>query len=279
MPFEKLDNGARLISPGSAVSARQFCSGGNFVVEWVKAQSGPRSVTSAHEILIVVHGVEGRMSGPYGARTLPPGTVAIVPAGTHVVEVDGKGYAVVLATDRTDLSDDEALNAADRPSTLIAPLGPPFRRSRPLLEPIITLIVDIPPPADNARMRFVQSQTMSINLVDYHGPRDRSALSPHEHADIEQGTLALEGSYVHHLREAWGRDAGQWTEDVHLPAEPPSVVLIPPRVIHTTEGVGEGRHVLLDIFAPPRADFRLKGWIWNAGDYAAEAAADIPREI
>ena len=65
----------------------------------------------------------------------------------------------------------------------------------------------------------------------------------------------------------WGPDADQWREDVHLPAGPASLLLIPPHLIHTTEGIGEGRHVLMDIFAPPRRDFIQRGWVANAADY------------
>jgi hypothetical protein len=60
---------------------------------------------------------------------------------------------------------------------------------------------------------------------------------------------------------------------VHKLAPSPSVLVIPPELIHTTEGVGLGHHLLIDIFAPPRRDFIAKNWVFNATDYRD------PREV
>src|SRR5262249_47988560 len=122
-------------------------------------------------------------------------------------------------------------------------------------------------PADNPRLKMFQSATMSINWVDYDGPRDRTALSPHAHSDFEQASLAAAGDFVHHLRVAWGKDATQWRDDEHRLAGSPSVLVIPPDLIHTTEGVGPGHHLLIDIFAPPRRDFIARNWVFNSGAY------------
>jgi hypothetical protein len=45
------------------------------------------------------------------------------------------------------------------------------------------------------------------------------------------------------------------------------MTIIPPKLVHTTEGVGPGPHLLIDIFAPPRRDFIAKGQVLNAVDY------------
>jgi mannose-6-phosphate isomerase-like protein (cupin superfamily) len=115
---------------------------------------------------------------------------------------------------------------------------------------------------------MVQSTNLSINWVEYDGPRDRSTLSPHTHRDFEQGSLVLQGRFVHHLRVPWGADADQWRQDEHLEAGSPSLLVIPAGTEHTTEGVGEGPHLLIDLFSPPRADFIARGMVANAGDYA-----------
>jgi hypothetical protein len=112
-----------------------------------------------------------------------------------------------------------------------------------------------------------QSATMSINWVDYDGPRDRTKLSPHAHADFEQASLAVAGRFVHHTRVAWGSNANEWCDDHHLPADSPSIVVIPPEIIHTTEGVEQGHHLLIDIFAPPRRDFIARNWVLNSKEY------------
>jgi hypothetical protein len=112
-----------------------------------------------------------------------------------------------------------------------------------------------------------QSATMSINWVDYDGPRDRKSLSPHFHDDFEQASLAVAGDFIHHLRVTWGKDADEWRDDVHMAAYSPSILVIPPALIHTSEGVGPGRHLLIDVFAPPRRDFIAKKWMLNSSEY------------
>jgi hypothetical protein len=81
--------------------------------------------------------------------------------------------------------------------------------------------------------------------------------------------LSLQGSFVHHLRYPWSPDKTRWREDEHERYEgSPSVLVIPARVIHTSQDVGQGTTWLVDIFAPPRIDFSLKpGFVLNAGEY------------
>lgn len=148
---------------------------------------------------------------------------------------------------------------------------PPFRRCDDA-GAILTYEVDrLTPPADNPRLKILQSSVCSINWVEYDGPRNRKRLSPHAHADFEQGGLALKGDFVHHLRLPWGADADEWQADRHIAASSPSLTVIPPLWVHTSEGVGPGGHLLIDVFSPPRADFREKGWILNAADYRPAA--------
>ncbi len=47
----------------------------------------------------------------------------------------------------------------------------------------------------------------------------------------------------------------------------PSLTVGPVNLIHTSEGVRQEHHLLIDIFSPPRRDFIAKGWVQNAGDY------------
>jgi hypothetical protein len=124
------------------------------------------------------------------------------------------------------------------------------------------------------KMRLFRSTNLMINLfLPWTTRRDERKLSPHSHDDFEQMTLSLAGTFVHHLRYPWTPDKTTWREDEHLTVGSPSVVVIPARVVHTTQDVGAGTVRLVDIFAPPRLDFSLKpGFVLNAGDYPVPAS-------
>lgn len=117
--------------------------------------------------------------------------------------------------------------------------------------------------------RIFRCTTIMVNFLDpRHGPRDPSTLSPHEHADFQQCSLVLEGTYFHHMRRPWLSDKRLWVDDIHAEIGAPSVTFIPAQVIHTSESFGNGRNHLVDVFCPPRHDFSDKDdWVMNADDY------------
>lgn len=122
-------------------------------------------------------------------------------------------------------------------------------------------------------MRLFRTRNLMVNIfLPSTAPRDIQKLSPHSHPDYEQGSLAIQGAYIHHLRYPWTPDLSTWHEDEHIVASAPSMCVIPPNVIHTSQAVGEKGMQLVDIFAPPRQDFSLKlGLVCNHNEYPLPA--------
>jgi hypothetical protein len=246
----------------------------NFSVEWIEWAAGAPALEfgSAFESMLIVEaGALDVDSGQGLAKPVrvPQRSVAIVPAGRHLMAAPDGARMALIASQRGDIGGRRVLNAegCEPPDPRVLPAGTPYRRQK-LADGVQVLPLEaIMASPDKPRLRMLQSQTLSLNLVEYDGPRDRADLSPHSHSSFEQGSLAIAGDFVHHLRVPWGSDAGLWREDEHLHAPSPSLLVVPVDMVHTTEGIGSGRHFLIDVFCPPRADFIEKGWVFNAGDY------------
>jgi len=247
--------------------------GQNFFAEYVACPGTPQAFecVSEQELLLILPDSAAALSAAgRSTRQVAGHSVCILPAGRWSIRLATSGQCAVLATSRPDQPTSAWLNHSDYAvaDARIRPITG-YRRHTPLQDVEVFVIDEIKAPPDNPRLKMFQSETLSINWVEYDGVRDRSALSPHSHTDFEQGSLALAGNYLHHLRVNWGRDADLWRDDEHLVAPSPSLLVVPVNMIHTTEGTGAGRHLLIDIFTPPRADFIARNWVFNAADYLA----------
>lgn len=221
------------------------------------------------------------------AVILPTAESAVhVTAGDTSMTVQGPALAVVApgsSAIRSTSTGDVALISEAAESNWSTPARNtdsyrvPHPRVAPLTrwpEPAVQESVRVYPmedvPTDPSRFgRIFRTRSFMINfLLPNEGPRDPSALSPHHHDDFEQASLAISGEFVHHIRTPWLSDRRRWREDDHEFVASPSVAVIPPPTIHTTEPTGSGTNFLIDIFSPPREDFSDKpGWVLNESDY------------
>ncbi len=202
-------------------------------------------------------------------------TLTIVPLGRSRIIPGGDGIVVrifsSLAEDLAKLAGNRAAYEP-RPDD-VAPLDswpePPqgYRLRNYRLAEHVT---------EGSNMRVFRSRNLMVNVMTPRMvARDVSKLTPHSHADFEQASIAIGGTYVHHLRYPWTPDMADWREDRHLEMRSPSVLIIPPTVIHTSRNVGDEPGRLVDVFAPPRMDFsRRAGLVANAEEYPMLGAAE-----
>jgi hypothetical protein len=203
-----------------------------------------------------------------GATIVGGYSVAFLPPGDSSIRMLTSGSIVRLFTPRSKDMADAASNADAFSGP--HPNVPPFEAwpEPPGGLKLKWYTLDVP--EDPSRFgRIYRCTTFMINyLTPRVGPRERDKVSPHHHDDFEQCSLALSGSFTHHLRWPWTTNMNIWREDEHLYCESPSVCVIPPPSIHTTTAESASVNQLVDIFAPPRMDFSLKpGWVLNEDDY------------
>jgi hypothetical protein len=209
---------------------------------------------------------------------------AVVSAGTETVEIPGAHITIVPPGDSnitfpdggafvrlfTTASDDLVALCSNREAyALPHPHIPPLQRwpDPPAGFRIRSYSLDVT--AQEGRFgRIWRCTTFMVNVFEPVGPRDTTKLSPHHHDDFEQCSLAVSGSYVHHLRWPWTANAAHWREDDHMVCPAPSIAVIPPLSIHTSASIAPADNVLVDIFSPPRRDFsEMDGWVLNADEY------------
>jgi hypothetical protein len=249
-----------------------FVRSRSFLVSWTEAtavQSDDITVESPEEYFLLLPDVAADLVWSGGHMRAGPRTVVVMPAGHTAVTMSQPGRAIRLFAPEPAEFASIPVHGDGHATPQVQDLDPRFRRrDRDRAGPMVYELDALPNSPGMPRARLFQSATMSINWVEYMGPRDRSRLSPHAHADFQQGSLALHGTFVHHLRTPWSPDAQTWREDIHERCGAGSIALIPPTIVHTTEGVGDMPHALIDIFAPPRRDFIAKGQVLNARDYS-----------
>lgn len=195
-------------------------------------------------------------------------TLTFIPPGPATIRLRGPGRAVTIATTRSPQAAARAANATayDEPHPNVAPLEP--WPQPPGGHRLRTYRLDVPG-LENPPFRIFRCSSFMVNYTrPRSGPRDTTKMSPHSHDDFEQLSLIIDGEFVHHLRWPWTTDLSEWRADQHEHCAGPSLTVIPPPAVHTSQAIGTGTNHLIDLFSPPRLDFsRQDGWVLNAADY------------
>lgn len=249
--------------------------GANFVVTITRATSGERLERKGQPdeyMLFVPPGVVADVEADGKRLTVEPDFLTIIPPGDSQIIVPAGGdifrFFSSRASDLTAQSANTETYEGDfsEVATLVdwpEPIGGFRVRTYPLKDVVSRDVFG----------RIYRSTNLMVNIFEpYTGSRDQAELSPHSHADFEQGSLTVAGPFEHYLRTPWGKDRAAWDDDLVLGCESPSITVIPAGMIHTTAWFGaQGR--LIDIFSPPREDFsRRSGWVRNEADYPSLAS-------
>lgn len=252
----------------------------NFVVVVADAKAGARldrSTDTDESMLLLPPGTDAVVEA--GGQTITAGgdSLTILPPGPNRIEITKPGLAVRVFSAKADDLARAAVNAdvyadgAPEVTPTVAwpdPVGGFRLRHYPLAD-------RASPDPSPLKMRVFRSTNLMINVFErWTIRRDPRRMSPHSHDDFEQVSLALQGGFAHHLRYPWTPDMSAWREDEHEAYRSPSVLVIPARVIHTTQDTGEGVTWLIDVFGPPRIDFSVRpGFVLNGEEYPLPADA------
>lgn len=245
----------------------------NLIIAYTRARAGEvftrTDQPDEYAILMYSESAPITVTGGAETATVDEEALVVVPPGDSAVHVDADGVLIRLFSSRAEDLAAVAVNAAayTEPDERVTPLGAwPDPPGGFVLR--VYRLADTPI-AEGRFGRIFRTTNMMINfLAEEPAPRDVRKLSPHHHDDFEQVSLAVKGRFMHHIRYPWGPDSTRWRPDENREIATPSICVIPPPTVHTTQGVGEHQQ-LIDLFSPPREDFSDSGWVLNADDYPA----------
>jgi hypothetical protein len=245
----------------------------NLVVAYTEAVAGdvfPRTgQPDEYTVLMYSDSAAVTVTGGGSTASVAEEAFVVVPPGDSEIRVDTDGILIRLFSAVAPDLAGNALNAETyrEPDERAAPLVP-------WPDPVGGFALRVYRLADTPVVegrfgRIFRTTNLMVNfLAEEPKPRDVQKLSPHHHDDFEQISLAVKGRFMHHIRYPWGPDSTQWRADENREIATPSICVIPPPTVHTTQGVGPHQQ-LIDIFSPPREDFSAAGWVLNAADYPA----------
>lgn len=245
--------------------------GSNFIVAYSEVTPGAclERLDQNDEYCLILPDKKGSATISASGETinLPGFSIAFIPPGHSRIEIQEAGRLIRIfsasSPDLVDICSNKAEFLSSRPPVPAFKAWPePFQRK------IHHYSLDVQGQKERFG-RIFRCSTVMINFLDPRiGLRDVTMLSPHHHDDFEQGSLVLDGAYIHDIRWPWIPDMNAWRQDEHELMAAPSLTVIPPPTVHTSRSVLPGFNQMIDIFSPPRFDFSAKpGWVLNAADY------------
>ena len=248
--------------------------GQNCLISWTDAVAGESLRVDAqpdeYMVLLFDRSAPIRVSARASSLELNEGALVIVPPGQSEVAALAGGPIIRVFSTVAESLNDSAAN-----SHLYEQRNPRCAELAPWPDPVdgfalrVYRLADAPSSPDRFGRIFRSTNLMVNFLPEELAPRNPKTLSPHHHDDFEQLSLAVQGTFVHHIRYPWGPRSDFWRDDEHVTTSAPSLAVIPPPAEHTTQGIGSYQQ-LIDIFSPPRQDFSAQpGWVLNAEDYPA----------
>ncbi|MET0498677.1 MAG: hypothetical protein ABW106_10475 [Steroidobacteraceae bacterium] len=248
-----------------------YSRGQNFVVAYSEAAAGAvlsrSSQVDEYVLLLPDAATTATITTPTESKQVAGYSLIIVPPGDSTIAVSG-GVIVRVFTAR---SQDLTALCSNAPAYAHQhSYVPPFQAwpDPPAGHRIRAYSLDVPP-KEGRFGRIWRCSGLMINFLPHEpNPRDVTRLSPHHHDDFEQGSLALQGAFTHHIRWPWKANSNHWRNDEHEHCPAPSLAVIPPPAIHTSAATRTDGNQLVDIFSPPRMDFsNMAGWVLNAAEY------------
>jgi hypothetical protein len=246
----------------------------NLVIAYTQAKAGDvfsrEGQPDEYAVLQYSESAPIHVASSVGSATVTEEAFVVVPPGDSRIEIMADGVLIRLFSTVADDLREGALNAdayaePDQRAANLVPWPDPVGGFRLRVYNLAET-----PIAEGRFGRIFRTTNLMVNfLAEEPGPRNKLKLSPHFHDDFEQISLAVKGSFIHHIRYPWGPDSTQWRPDESRQIATPSICIIPPPTVHTTQGIGDHQQ-LIDIFSPPREDFSASGWVLNADDYPSK---------
>ncbi|MGH7004577.1 MAG: hypothetical protein ACREIP_11570, partial [Alphaproteobacteria bacterium] len=213
-----------------------YLRGHNFVLAYSETEPGAsfsRLGQVDEYVLYLADAACGAIIEWNGERVeVPGGSIAFVPPGDSRITLPEGGNPVRLFT----VASQDLVAAASNAHAYDTPRNhiPPFKSWPAPSNGWKVRSYSLSVPDEPGRFgRIFRCTTFMVNALPTQiGPRDPAKMSPHHHDDFEQCSLALKGSFSHHLRWPWTTDMGDWRGDKAVEVGAPSALVIPPPVIH-----------------------------------------------